>query len=315
MATKSKKKRWRLHRDDVELTFLALPTAVWFLLFSYLPMVGIIIAFKNYRVNPHHGFFYNLFNSEWSGLENFSFLFRTPDAQRMILNTLGYNVIFIALGTILPVILALMFHEMRGQRLKKVTQTMIFLPHFLSWVVVNYFVFAFLSPDKGLVNSIIQQFGGDPISWYNEPKYWPFIFVFMNSWKGVGYGSVIYLAALSGIDATFYEAAMIDGATKWQQMKFITLPQLKSLVIIMLILSLGGIFRSNLDLFYQLPRRVGQLYDVSITIDVYVFNATIGSGNFKLGTAANFLQSVVGFIFVVGSNLVIRKIEPESALF
>ncbi len=315
MSTLQKKKRFRLQRDDVELTLLALPTAIWFLLFSYLPMIGIIIAFKNYKIDPHHGFFYNLFNSEWSGLENFSFLFRTPDARRMIVNTLGYNIIFIILGTVLPVILALMFHEMRGVRMKKATQTMIFLPHFLSWVVVNYFVFAFLSPDKGLVNQIIRSFGGDPISWYNESKYWPYIFIFMNSWKGVGYGSVVYLAALSGIDGTFYEAAMIDGATKWQQMKFITLPQLKSLVIIMLIMSLGGIFRSNLDLFYQLTRRVGQLYNVSLTIDVYVFNATVGSGNFKLGTAANFLQSVVGFIFVVGSNLFIRKVEPESALF
>ena len=315
MSTIPKKKRFRLHREDVELTVLALPAAIWFLLFSYLPMVGIIIAFKNYKIDPHHGFLYNLFNSQWSGLDNFEFLFRTPDARRMIVNTLSYNIIFIILGTLLPIILALMFHEMRSAKLKKATQTAIFLPHFLSWVVVNYFVFAFLSPDKGLVNQIITSTGGTPISWYNKPDYWPFIFIFMNTWKGVGYGSVIYLAALSGIDGTFYEAAMIDGATKWQQMKFITLPQLKSLVIIMLIMSLGGIFRSNLDLFYQLTRRVGALYDVSLTIDVYVFNATIGSGNFKLGTAANFLQSVVGFIFVIGSNLFIRKVEPESALF
>lgn len=315
MSTLPKKRRRRLHRDDVELTLLAMPAAVWFLLFSYLPMVGIIIAFKNYTINPHHGFFYNLFNSAWNGLDNFRFLFRTPAASRMILNTLGYNVIFIILGMVLPVILALMFHEMRGSKLKKATQTMAFLPHFLSWVVVNYFVFAFLSPDRGLINQVITWFGGDPISWYNSPGYWPFIFVFMNSWKGIGYGSVMYLAALSGIDSTYYEAAMIDGATKWQQMRFITLPQLKTLVIIMLIMALGGIFKSNLDMFYQLPRNVGQLYNVSVTIDVYVFNATIGSGNFRLGTAANFLQSVVGFIFVFGSNLFIRKVDPDSALF
>lgn len=315
MTTVPKKKKRFLHRDDVELTVLALPAAVWFLLFSYLPMVGIIIAFKHYKVNPQHGFLYNLFNSEWAGLDNIKLLFRSPDATRMILNTLGYNIIFILLGMILPVILALFFHEMHGRRLKKVTQTMVFLPHFLSWVVVNYFVFAFLSPDKGLVNQIVEGLGGEAISWYNEPKYWPYIFIFMNSWKGVGYGSVMYLAALTGIDGTFYEAAMIDGASKWQQMKYITMPQLKSLIIIMLIMSLGGIFRSNLDLFYQLPRNVGQLYDVSLTIDKYVFIATVEGGNFRLGTAANFLQSVVGFVFVVGSNLIIRKVEPESALF
>lgn len=315
MTTVPKKKKRLLHRDDVELTLLALPTAVWFLLFSYLPMIGIIIAFKDYKINPLHGFITNLLNSEWVGLDNIRLLFRSADASKMIINTLSYNVVFIILGMVLPVILALCFHEMHGKRVKKITQTMSFLPHFLSWVVVNYFVFAFLSPDKGLINQIVTGLGGEKISWYTEPKYWPFIFVFMNSWKGIGYGSVMYLAALTGIDDTYYEAAMIDGATKWQQMKFITMPQLKSLIIIMLIMSLGGIFRSNLDLFYQLPRNVGQLYDVSLTIDKYVFIATVGGGNFKLGTAANFLQSVVGFVFVVGSNLIIRKVEPESALF
>ena len=247
-----RKRKWS--RDDTELTLLGLPTYIWFICFSYLPMFGIIIAFKKLTFKQGHGFIYNLFTSEWCGLDNFQFLFKSSDAFIILRNTILYNVVFICLGLVIPVTLAILMSQLYNRKLAKICQTCMFLPHFMSYVVVSYFVWAFLSYDKGFVNNLLLSMGSDPKQWYMEPAYWPFLVVFINTWKGLGYGMVVYLATITGIDSTYYEAAIIDGATKWQQSRYITLPMLRPIIAIMFIMSIGGIFRSDFGLFYQVPR-------------------------------------------------------------
>lgn len=231
-------KRWS--RDDTELFTLSLPTLLWFLIFSYLPMFGIIIAFKNYRLQPGgHGFIYNLLHSEWAGFGNFKYFFTSNSFTMLLRNTILYNIVFIIISASVAVGGALMLSSMRNKRGSKVYQTMMFLPYFMSWVVVSYFVYALLTPERGYINGIITALGGERIMWYQENKYWPFIIVFLNTWKGMGYGMVIYLASITGIDPSLYEAAVMDGATKAQQAKHITLPAIKPVFVMMLILDCG----------------------------------------------------------------------------
>ncbi len=301
--------RWG--RDDTELSILALPTTIWYLLFSYLPMFGIIIAFKDFRING--GFIKSMFTSSWIGFRNFEFLFGGNDAWTIIRNTLGYNIIFIILGIAVPVIAALMVGQLHSKRMAKVYQTAMFMPYFLSWVVVSALVWAFLSFDKGLINNIITQFGGDPVQWYIKKEFWPVFLVFMNLWKGLGYSMVVYLATITGIDSTFYEAAVIDGASKWQQMRFITLPLMKTVIILMFILSVGRIFYSDFGLFYQVPRNSNSLFDVTYTIDVFVFNQ-LKTATPGMASAAAFLQSTLGCITILIANLIVRKLDPDSAM-
>lgn len=308
-------RRLRWHRSDTELSLIALPTFVWFLLFSYLPMAGVVIAFKDYWARPKLSFWQSLKESAWNFPDNFKFLFITGDAWTFINNTLFYNVIGIVLGIILPVTVAIILSELRSKKLMKTTQTLIFFPHFISWVVVSQFLFAFLSPDRGILNNLFESFGGKPVSWYNEPKYWRFILIFMNQWKGIGYGSVLYLASITGIDDTFYEAAMMDGATKWQQIKNITLPHLRPMITILFIMNVGNIFRSGLDMYYQLPRQSNALYDIYMTIDVFVFQAATGNGFIQQGAAIGLLQSAIGLVLVLVANMIVRKLDPESSLF
>ena len=315
-----KKKHFTL--DDVQLFFLSLPTVIWYLLFCYLPMFGLIIAFKQYKVAPGKGFLWSLFyNSKWSGLENFRFLFANNKATtiNMFRNTIGYNVIFIVLGVVLPVTLAIMINHLHSQKLAKVTQTAMFLPHFLSWVVVGYFVFAFLSTDNGLVNRTLQKLGVSPVKWYQgEAKgYWPFFLIFLHVWKTIGYSMVVYLSSIKGIDESLYEAAMIDGATKWQQTKYITLPMLKTIMIIMFIMAVGKIFNSDFGLFYRTTRNSNSLTSIFLTLDVYVYNAMFNNKRPVYGyiSAAGFLQSVLGCITMLVANGIVRKLDNESALF
>jgi putative aldouronate transport system permease protein len=309
------RRKHRATKDDLELILLAIPASVWFLLFSYLPMFGIIVAFKRYRPLPRSNFLTSLLKSEFVGINNFKFLFATPDALVMFRNTLLYNIIFIALGIVVPVALAIMISQLWNKRTAKVYQTSIFLPYFLSWVVVSYFVFSFLSVDKGLINSTLKILGKETVQWYMEPRYWPYFLIFLNVWKGVGYGMVVYLASISGIDASLYEAAIIDGATKWQQVKHITIPMLKPIIIILFILSVGRIFSSDFGLFYQVPRNSGPLVNVTQTIDVYVYKALMGMNNIGFSSAAAFLQSIFGLITILSANSIVRRIDPESSLF
>lgn len=310
-----KRRRFKFTKDDAQLTLLALPTTIWYLVFSFFPMIGILIAFKDFRMMPGKGFIGNLISSEWVGLTNFEFLFKTPDAFVIIRNTVCYNIVFIILGTVIPVTLAIAINQLYQRKLAKICQTAMFLPHFLSWVVVSYFLFSFLSFDKGIVNQLLKSLGKSPVQWYMDPKYWPYILIFMNTWKSVGYGMVVYLAAIAGIDQTYYEAAIIDGATKWQQIKFITIPLIKPIIIIMFIMAVGGIFRSDFGLFYQLPRNAGTLFNATATIDTYVYKAIEGTGSMAMSSAAAFFQSIIGFITIITANTIIKKIDGENGLF
>lgn len=310
LTMKDRKKRFK---NNKELLLLTIPGAIWFLVFAYLPMFGVVVAFKRWRI--HGGFFESLMKSEWVGFDNFKFLFQSSDAWLITKNTVLYNLVFIILGIVLPVTLAILLNELLNKKLAKLYQSSMFLPYFLSWVVVSYCLYAFLSPEKGYVNGILESMGGKGISWYTEPKYWPFIIIFMSQWKAVGYGTVVYLASICGIDKSYYEAAMIDGATKFQQIKYITIPLLKPVIIIMFITSIGGMFRGDLGLFYQLPKDSGALYPVTNVIDTYVYRGLMNLGDIGMSSAASLYQSFVGLILIVTSNAIVRKVDEENAFF
>jgi putative aldouronate transport system permease protein len=301
-------------KANKELLLLATPAAIWFLIFSYLPMFGVVIAFKNLRITGK-GFIKSLIDSKWVGFKNFEFLFKTSDAWIITRNTILYNLVFIVLGIAIPVCLAIILNELLNKKMAKIYQSAMFLPYFLSWVVVSYCLFAFLSVDKGYINNLIVKFGGSPVSWYSEPKYWPFIIILLSQWKGIGYGTVVYLASVTSIDKTYYEAAMIDGATKWQQIKSITLPLLKPVITILFILSIGKIFNADFGLFYQLPRNSGPLYPVTNVIDTYVYRGLMSLGEMGMSSAAALYQSFVGLILILLSNYVVKKIDSENSLF
>lgn len=296
-----------------ELLILSLPGAFWFLCFAYLPLFGILVAFKKYRLSG--GFFNSLITSEWVGFDNFKFLFTSGDAFIILRNTILYNTCFIILGIVLPIMMALFLNELRNKAMVKVYQSAMFLPYFFSWVVVSYCLYAFLNPAKGYVNSLLEQWGHEGISWYTEKVYWPFIIIIMSQWKGVGYNTVVYLASICGINHEYYEAAVLDGATKWQQVKYITLPLLKPVMTIMLIMAMGGIFKADFGLFYQLPRNSGPLYPVTNVLDTYIFRALKTSGELGMSSAAALFQSVVGFFLLTICNKIVSKIDSDKALF
>ncbi|MFD0714441.1 ABC transporter permease [Paenibacillus sp. GCM10027626] len=301
-------------RRNGAMLLMVLPGTVWFLLFAYLPMAGMIIAFKQYRVS-RDGFLASILNSKWVGFDNFKFLFSTNDAYIITRNTVLYNVVFIVLGLVIAVAMAIVLSEIANKRLAKVYQTGMFLPYFLSWVIVGYFVFSFLSLDKGMLNQILASLGIDSVQWYSDPTYWPLILIVVFLWKSVGYNSVIYLAAIMGIDRSLYEAAMIDGANKWQQIRHITVPMLKPLMTILTLLAIGRIFYADFGLFYQVPRDSGTLYSVTNVIDTYVYRGLKTTGEIGMSTAAGLYQSFVGFVLVLTSNWIVRKFNKENALF
>lgn len=300
-------------KANKELLILSTPGAIWFLLFAYLPLFGILVAFKKFRLSGN--FFTSLITSEFVGFKNFEFLFSSGDAWIILRNTVLYNIVFVILGVVLPVIVALLLNELRNKGMAKVYQSSMFLPYFLSWVVVSYCLFAFLNPEKGYFNAILRQFGFEEISWYTEKKLWPFIIILMSQWKGVGYNTVVYLASICGIDRTYYEAAMLDGATKWQQVKFITLPLLKPVITILLIMSIGGIFKADFGLFYQLPKDSGPLYPVTNVLDTYIYRALKTGGELGMSSAAALFQSTVGFVLIMIANKIVSKVDNENALF
>ena len=234
----------------------------------------------------------------------------------MIRNTLLYNLVFIALGTVLAVSVAIVLNEIRNARAKQLYQTVILIPYLISMVIVSYLAFAFLSSGNGYINnSLLASFGIDAIDWYNTPKYWPVILVIINVWKNLGYNMILYYATLCGIDHTLYEAAVVDGANRWQQIRNVTLPGLKSTIIILTLMALGGIFRSDFGLFYQVPQNSGPLIGVTQTIDTYVYRGLMQTNNIGMSSAAGVYQSIVGFILVVTANFIVRKVDDESSLF
>ena len=296
------------------LIIMAIPAMVWMIFFFYIPVLTNVVAFKDFHISPD-GFLASLKASPWVGLENFKFLFSSNDAFLITKNTVLYNVTFITLNLVISVFFAIVMSELRNKRLVKVYQTMSLLPYFLSWVIIGYFVYAFLSPDKGIFNQWITSNGGTPINWYSEPKFWPFILVFIGTWKGIGYNSIIYFASVMGIDPTYYEAAMVDGASKWQQIKNVTIPQLLPLMTILTILAVGNIFRADFGLFYNVPRNSGSLYQVTSVLDTYIYNGLTSTGDLGMTAAAGLYQSTVGFVLVMITNGLVRRFDNESALF
>lgn len=299
-----KVKKW------LPLYLMMLPGAIYLIVNNYIPMFGMIIAFK--KVDFSKG----IFASDWIGLKNFEFLFASDDAAVITRNTILYNVAFIFLNTTLGILFAIFICDILNKRLKKLYQSAILFPFLMSMVIVGYIVYAFFSMQSDIVNkTILPLLGKDPIFWYNEPKYWPAILIFVNTWKGIGYGCLIYISAINGIDPTYYEAAELDGAGKLKQIWHITLPCILPSIITLTLLSIGKIFYSDFGLFYQVPRDSGMLYSTTNVIDTYVYRGLMKQGNIGMSSAAGVYQSVVGFVLVLLSNLVVRKVSKENALF
>jgi putative aldouronate transport system permease protein len=306
MLSGKKKKDWR----TLPLMMLALPGLLYLLINNYIPMVGIFIAFKDIDYSK------GIFESDWIGFRNFEFLFRTKDAFIMTRNTILYNLVFIILGTIVSIFIAIIMCEIIKLTISKLFQAGMILPNLVSMVIVSYLVYAFLNADSGFINnSILKALGKSSVNWYSEAQYWPFILVIVNLWKSAGYSAIIYMASISGIDPGLYEAAKIDGAGKFKQIFSITLPMLKPIVIMLLIMSVGKIFNSDFGLFYQVPMNAGALYSTTQTIDTYVYRALMQLSDIGMSSAAGLYQSVVGFILVLATNALVKKSDKDSALF
>lgn len=302
-ASKRLRKFWPLY-------LMLLPGTIYLIINNYIPMTGIVVAFKQYNVRD------GIYKSPNIGLKNFEFLFKTNDAWVITRNTLLYNLAFIILGTAAAVAVAIILNEVRSKAAKQLYQTVILIPYLISMVVVSYLVFAFLSDGNGFLNkTVLPALGRDSISWYNSPKYWPFLLVFINLWKSIGYNCILYYATICGIDRSLYEAAVVDGANRWAQICHVTLPCLKSTIIILTLMSLGNIFRSDFGLFYQVPMNSGALINVTNTIDTYVYRGLMQTNNIGMSSAAGVYQSIVGFILVLTANFVVRKIDKDSSLF
>lgn len=301
------KKRGRIKRF-LPIYLMMLPGLIYLFINNYMPLPGLVVAFKQYNAGK------GIFGSPWVGFKNFEYLFKTSDAWIITRNTILYNLAFIIVNTVLSILIAIILSEMTS-KIKKSYQSAILLPNLISSVIIGYLVFAFFSVENGFLNNtILPIFGIDPISWYNDTKYWPYILIFVSAWKSVGYTCIIYLATILGIDRSIYESARIDGASKWQQIKYITLPLLKPTIIMLTLMAVGRIFYSDFGLFYQVPMNQGVLYPVTNTIDTYVYRGLLQLGNISMSAAAGLYQSIVGFILVLGANLLVRRVDKDSAL-
>jgi putative aldouronate transport system permease protein len=296
-------------QTNMTLTMMALPGILMLLVFAYLPMVGLVIAFKDYR------FADGILGSAWVGFDNFRFLFGTDTAWRITRNTLLMNSLFIITSTVASLVIALLMNEVYTSWLSKYYQTMLFFPYFISWVIVSYFVFGFLNDGTGIANQVLAALGQEEIAWYREPAYWPAILTSANLWNGMGFGSIVYLAGMLGIDTAYYEAAKIDGANKLQQIRYITLPLIMPLIIILVLLAIGRIFNADFGLFFFVPRDNPMLYSTTDVIDTFVYRSLVQLGDISMAAAAGFYQSVVGFVLVVLANWLVRRINPDNSLF
>ena len=309
-AEVKKGKKKNVLKEYWPLYLMMLPALLYLLINNYIPMAGMVIAFK--KLNFAKG----IWASPWAGLKNFKFLFASKDAWIITRNTLLYNVAFILVNMVVGIAIAILITEVRNTKLKKIYQSAILLPFLMSMVILSYIVYALLSAENGLVNnSILPLFHIDPIQWNQKPKYWPAVLIIANCWKGVGYGCLIYIASLIGIDPSFYEAARLDGASKWQEITKITLPSLVPTIITLLLLSIGRIFYSDFGLFYQVPMNSGVLFPTTNVIDTYVYRALIEQGNISMSSAAGVYQSLVGFCVVMLSNWIVRRVDKDQALF
>ncbi len=294
----------------IPLFIMMIPGLLYFLINNYLPMLGMVIAFK--EVN----FAIGILESEWVGFKNFEFLFRTGDAWIITRNTIAYNIVFIILTMVISISLAILLNEIKNKVLVRFYQSVILIPHLISFVIIAYLGYAFLSLDTGFMNnSILPALGAERVSWYMEPQYWPYILTSVNLWKGIGFNTLIFFAAVIGINEEYYEAAKLDGASKVQQIFKITVPLILPVIILLSLLAIGRIFYADFGLFYQVPMNSGMLYDTTNVIDTYVFRGLLGLGDVSMATAAGVYQSCVGFILVLTANFIIRKVRKEDALF
>lgn len=310
MVKPIQKKSWKKLLQYLPLFLMTLPGFIYLLINNYLPIYGIQIAFKS--VDYQKG----VFNGDWVGLQNFKYLFKTHDALIITRNTIMYNVLFIILSTVVAVSVAIMLNEIKNKAFLKFNQTVILLPYLISMVIIAYLVYAVLNVDNGFMNkTILPLLGAKGISWYSEPKYWPIILPLVNIWKGFGFLSIIYFSSIIGIDGEYYEAAELDGATQWQKITKITLPLIKPVITMMVLLAIGRIFYSDFGLFYQVPMNSGAIYDTTNVIDTYVYRGLMQLGDIGMSSAAGVYQSIVGFILVLVSNFVVSKYDNDNALF
>jgi putative aldouronate transport system permease protein len=321
-----KRKSWFTDKVYNNLSYLTmvLPGAIWLFLFAYLPMPGIVLAFKRYQFsNPpadsfiQNKFIYSLITSPWVGLDNFRYLTLSSNINNTLTytrNTIFYNLLFMVVGLILSVALAVIIYELTNQFLAKLYHSILFLPFFISWIVVAYVVYA-LGSSNGIINSALTSSGRESLEIYKTPGAWPVIFLLANIWRYTGNGSIIYLATITSIDRELYEAATIDGGTKWKQFIHITLPHLLPVIVLLQILAVGRIFGSDFDMFYTLPNGAAVVKDVTYTLDVFVYNMLRTGSPIGYPAAASFLQSVLGFILILVTNYVVRKVRPDLSLF
>ncbi|WP_243864865.1 ABC transporter permease [Paenibacillus castaneae] len=296
--------------NNKTLLLMCLPAIAFFIVFAYLPMPGLYLAFINYNYSD------GIFKSPFVAFDNFRFLVINGDLWRLSFNTVAYNLVFIVLGNVLQIFVAILLNEIRRKWFKKITQTLMFLPHFISAVLIGLIAYNILSYDYGILNSVLQSFGMQPVKTYSDPTIWPFIIVLTYLWQSTGYGSIIYFAAIMGLDNEIIEASEIDGANAFQRIMYIVLPWLKPTFIILMLFSLGGILKGNFGLFFNL---VGAnnvaLYPTTDIIETYVFRALMTNFNFSIGSAVSLYQSVFGFIVVLTANWLVRKASPENSLF
>lgn len=288
---------------------MLLPAVIYTLIFAYYPMTGIVMAFKK------HNYRGGIWGSPWNGLENFRFFFLSGQAGIVIRNTVLYNLMFILVGTVVQIAVAVFLTEIHNKHFRKISQSMMFLPYFISWVIVGVMAFNIFSSDYGFLNRIIEFFTGEKIAFYSNGKYWPWILLFFNIWKGMGYGSVMYLAAIMGIDTSIYEAAEIDGANVWQRIFKITIPCIMQTVLILFLINIGGIFKGNFDMFYNLVGTNGLLYNYTDVIDTLAFRALISSNDFGMSAAIGLFQSVLCFITVILANKAVSMYDKDYTLF
>ncbi|WP_135548609.1 ABC transporter permease [Paenibacillus cymbidii] len=299
---------WQQWKRNRELFALSLPVLLFKFVFSYLPLLGLVIAFKNFNYAK------GLWGSDWVGFKNFQFFFTSNNAFRITRNTILYNIGFIVLTTVIAVCFAILMNEI-ARRWLRVYQTALFLPYFLSWVVVSYVILAILDREHGFLNQLLLLFGGESVDWYRDPKYWPFIIILVHLWKAVGFSTLIYFAGILGIDPSYYEAAKIDGASKWQMVRSVTVPLLTPLIVILFIVAVGSIFRADFGLFYFVPNDVSFLYPVTDVIDTYVYRSLRVVGDLGMSSAVGLYQAVVGFLLVFATNSIIKRVNSDHSLW
>ena len=305
----SKKRFLGMRKRTLQLYSMGLIPILLVVLFSYVPMFGIIIAFKKYNYSK------GILGSDWVGFKNFEFFFKSNDFIRIVTNTLLMNAIFIVTGIIAAVGLAILLYKLNSRNATKVYQTILITPNFLSWVVVAYMVYALLNPNYGFINQILGFFGKEAVDWYGQAGYWSVILTVCSIWKNVGMDSIMYYAALMGIDSSLFEAAKIDGATGWKVTRYITIPCLIPIISVLTILKIGNIFRADFGLFYQIPRNIGKLYATTDVVDTYIFRTMRVVGDMGTSAAVGLVQSVVGFVLVLITNKVSKMVDPNTGLF